>query len=78
MATCLLKGGPQWGGVGHAGVGWVMQGRVRGHTGVGWVMQGWDESCRGGWVEQGWGGSCRGGSCRCRIGHTGVGHVGVQ
>ena len=26
-----------WGGVGHAGVRWVMQGGV-GHAGVGWVM----------------------------------------
>ena len=51
--------------MGHAGVGWAMQGcggshRVGvghaglgvGHVGVGWVMQGWDGSCRGGvgWV----------------------------
>ena len=34
-----------------------MQGRDRvGHAGVGWVMQGWDGSCRVGWVMQGWGG----------------------
>ena len=35
-----------WGGVGHCGVGWVMQGWGRvgwggvGHCGVQWVMQG--------------------------------------
>ena len=29
-----------WGGVGDAGVGWVMQGEVN-HVGVGWVIQGW-------------------------------------
>ena len=27
--------------MGHAGVGWVMQGWGGGHVGVGWVMQGW-------------------------------------
>ena len=32
--------------MGHAGVGWVMQGWGGvGHIGVGWVMQGWGGSC---------------------------------
>ena len=45
---------PNRGGVGHVGVGWVMQGwggSCRGgvgYVGVGWVMQGWGELCRGG------------------------------
>ena len=56
--------------MGHAGVGWVMQGwggSCRGrvdHIGVEWVMQvGLGQSCRGGvghkgvgWFMQGWGG----------------------
>ena len=35
--------------MGHEGVGWdgSCRGGV-GHVGVGWVMQGWDGSCRGG------------------------------
>ena len=54
--------------MGHAGVGWVMQGwggSYRGgvdHTEVGWVIKGWGWSQRGGvgharvkWVMQGWG-----------------------
>ena len=58
--------GPNRGGVGHAWVGWVMQGwggSCRcgvGHTGMGWVMKGWGGSCRGGvgWVMLGgWGGA---------------------
>ena len=61
-------GGSYRGGVGHAGVRWVIQG-------VGWVGDtgmGWGGSCRGrvgwamqgggvGWVMQEWGGSYRGG-----------------
>ena len=49
-----------------------------GHAGVGWVMQGWGGSCRGGvgrscrggvgHVGVGWGGSCRG-----VVGDVGVG-----
>ena len=71
-AACLLKGAPIRGGVGHTGVGWVMQGwggSYRGgvdHTGVGWVIQGWGWSQRSGWVMQGWSGSCKGG-----VGHAG-------
>ena len=49
------------------GLGGSYRGGV-GHTGVGWVMQGWMEwggSCRGGvgvgWVMQGWGGVCHAG-----------------
>ena len=44
---------PLWGGVGHVGVGWVMQGwsesyRDRlSHAVVGWVMQGCSGSYRG-------------------------------
>ena len=59
--------GWEWGGSSRDGVG---------HTGVGWVMQGWGGSCRGGvghvgvgCVMQGWGRSCRGG--------VGVGHAGM-
>ena len=51
-----------------------------GHAGVGWVIQGWGGSCRGGvghavvgWVMQGWGGSCWGGWCGDGVGHAGVG-----
>ena len=82
-AACLLKGAPIRGGVGHAGVGWVMQGWGGScrdgvdHTGVGWVIQGWGWSQRGGvghagvkWVMQGWSGSCRGGG---QVGHTEAG-----
>ena len=66
------------GGVGHAGMGWIIQewgGSYRGgvgHTRVGLVTKGWGESCRGevghagvGWVIQGWG---SGGSYRGRMG----------
>ena len=44
-------GGSCRGGVGHAGVEWVMLGWV-GHVGVGWIMQGWVGLCWGGvgWV----------------------------
>ena len=48
-----------------------------GHAGVGWVMQGWGGSYRGGvghtrvrLVTKGWGGSCRG-----EVGYAGVGWV---
>ena len=39
-----------------------------GHVGVGWVMQGWGGSYRGGVGHEGvgWGGSCRGGGGLCR------------
>ena len=30
-----------------------------GHAGVGWVMQGWGGSCRGGVCYVGYSGSCR-------------------
>ena len=36
-----------WGGSCRGGVG---------HAGVGWVMQGWGRSCRGGMGHVGWGG----------------------
>ena len=65
----VYQKGPNKGGVGYAGVGWVMQGwggSYRGgvgHKGVRWVMQGWGRSYRGGvgdagvgWVMLGWGG----------------------
>ena len=38
-----------WGGVGHVGVWWVMQGGV-GNVGVWWVMQGWVGHVGVGWV----------------------------
>ena len=50
-------GGSCRGGVGHVGVGWVMQGwggSCRGGVG-------WGGSCRGGVGHAGVGGSCRGG-----------------
>ena len=55
MGNSCTARGPPMGGVGHAGVGWVMQGRggsCRGgvsHAGVGW-----GGSCRGRWVKQRW------------------------
>ena len=48
-----------WGGVGHAGVGWVMLGwggSCRGGVGHAGVVWGW-----GGVGHAGWGGSCRDG-----------------
>ena len=72
------------GGVGHAGVEWVMSGWYGSYRGgLGWVMQGWVGETGGvghaggqwwimqGWVMQGCSGSYRG---RVR-GHTGVGWV---
>ena len=50
--------------MGHAGVGWIIQGlggSCRGrvvHTGVGWVMKRWGGSSRGGVGNAGVGGSC--------------------
>ena len=55
------------GWVGHAGVGWVMQGWGGvGHAGVGWIIQGWGRvgHARVGWVGHSgvrWDGSCRSG-----------------
>ena len=64
MAACLPKRGPQWGRVGHAGLGWAMQGWGKScRSGVSHAGVGWGESCRGGWVIQGPDGSCSGGSC---------------
>ena len=40
-------GGSCRGGVGHAGVEWVIKG-WGGHAGVGWVIQGWGGSHRDG------------------------------
>ena len=72
------KRAPIRGGVGHAGMGWIIQGwggsyrGEVGHTRVGLVTKGWSGSCRGevgharvGWVMQGWG---SGGSYRGRMG----------
>ena len=48
------RGPPNRDGVGHAGVGWIIQGlggscrEGVGNTGVGWVMKGWGGSCWGG------------------------------
>ena len=51
-------GGSYRGRVGHTRVGLVTKGGV-GHAGVKWVMQGWGGSCRGGGQvghrEAGWG-----------------------
>ena len=71
--------------MGHAGVGWVMQGwggSYRGgvdHTGVGQtrvglVTKGWGGSCRGEVGHAGWGGSCRGGVRWVIQRQDGVGH----
>ena len=74
--------------MGHAGVGWVMQGwggSYRGgvdHTGVGWVIQGVGLVIqrvglvmqRGEGVMQGWGGSCRVGVRWVIQRQDGVGH----
>ena len=52
-----------WGGSCKGGVG---------HVGVGWIIQGWGGSCRGGvgHAGVGWDGSCRGWGV---VGHVGVG-----
>ena len=39
-----------------------------GHAGVGWVMQGWNGSCRGGVSHVGVGGLCRGGVGHAGVG----------
>ena len=67
------------------GVAWVVHKGLGGvgHAGVGWVMQGWGVSCKGGvgHAGVGWGGLCMvgwvvvGGSCRGGVGHVGVGWV---
>ena len=56
------------------GVGGSCRGGV-GHAGMGWIIQGWGGSYMGGvghtrvgLVTKGWGGSCRG-----KVGHAGVG-----
>ena len=82
--SCRGGEGHAWVGVGHTGVGWVMQGGVS-HTGWGescrcgvwWIMEGWDGVGHTvvGWVIQGCIMQGCSGSYRGRVGHAAVGMV---